>query len=272
MGGQSLDADAIKKEKTATQSRYDEEGQNARAELMARVFAETGFRSLFKGILKLLIKHQPRERVIRLRNKWVPMDPRGWNADMDVSIAVGLGVGNQRQQVEQAMGLVDLAERVVQSPYANLIPEEKAHAILKRAITALGVKNVDEYLAEPEKDEQGNPVPKPEQPNPDVIKAQADAQAQQQKLGMDQQKAEQEISLQREKAALSLQLERESAANKQQLEREKAEFEAELARDQQAFEMQMAERQFEQNAMLAQRKADSDHEMKKYRQGGSLSE
>lgn len=270
--GQSLNRDALNtaKQKTATQAQFDEEGQNARAELMARIFAETGFRSLFKSILRLLIKHQPRARVIRLRNKWVPMDPRGWNADMDVSIAVGLGVGNQRQQIDQAMGMVDLAERVVQSPYASLIPEEKAYAILKRAFTSLGVKNVDDYLAEPEKDEQGNPVPKQEQPDPDVIKAQADAQAQQQKLALDEQKAALDIELQRNKASAQIELEREIAANKMQLEREKAAFEAEQAEQQRMFEMRMAERQFEQNTRLAQQKADSDHELKKYREGGDL--
>lgn len=272
--GQSLDPDSIKKEKTATQSRYDEEGQNARAELMARVFAETGFRSLFKGILKLLIKHQPRARVIRLRNKWVPMDPRGWNADMDVSIAVGLGVGNQRQQVEQAMGLVDLAERVVQSPYANLIPEEKAHAILKRAITALGVKNVDEYLAEPEKDEQGNPVPKPEQPNPDVIKAQADAEAQKQKLAGEQQIQAARLAGDQALAAQKLAAMREEAAEKQRLAREEAEFEARLARqkadDEASLALYQIELEAELNRQQAELRAQTDVEMSRNRPGGDL--
>lgn len=270
--GQSLDRNALntQKQMTATQAALMEEGQNVRAELMARIFAETGLKSLFKGILKLLVKHQPRERVIRLRNKWVPMDPREWNADMDVSIAVGLGVGNQQEQISQAVQMLDIAERVAGSPYASLIPEDKAHATIKRAYTALGVKNVDEYLAEPETDENGNPVPKPEQPSPEMIKAQADAQAQQQKLAMDEQKAALDIQLQREKAEAQIMLEREIAANKMQLERDKAAFEAEQAEQQRIFEMQMAERQFEQNAKIAQQKADSDAQLKKYREGGQL--
>lgn len=270
--GQALDRDALNtsKQMTATQAALVEEGQNVRAELMARIFAETGLKGLFRSILKLLVKHQPRERVIRLRNKWVPMDPRGWNADMDVTIAVGLGVGNQQEQIAQSMQLAELVERVAVSPYASLFPEDKVHAVLKRAITALGVKNVDEYLAEPEKDEQGNPVPKPQQPSPEQIKAEADAQAQQAKLQMDSEKAALDVQLQRQKAEAQLALERESANNKMQLEREKAAFEAHMAEQQQAFEMQMAERQFEQNARLAQQKADNDVKMKKYREGGQL--
>jgi hypothetical protein len=270
--GQSLDRNALDASKaiTATQASIMEEGQNVRSELMARIFAETGLTSLVKSILKLLIKHQPRARMIRLRNKWVPMDPRGWNSDMDVSIAVGLGVGNQQEQINQSMQMVALAEKVAVSPYASLIPEDKAYAILRRAFTALGVKNVDDYLAEPEKDEEGKPIPKEPPPDPDMIKAQADAQAQQQKLQMEEQKAALGIQLEREKAEAQIGLEREMAANKMQLEREKAVFEAEQAEQQRAFEMQMAERQFEQNARLAQQKADSDVAMKKYREGGDL--
>ena len=53
-------------------------------ELIARIFAETGMRALFRGILKLVVENQDRARVVRLRNQWVPIDPRSWNADMDV--------------------------------------------------------------------------------------------------------------------------------------------------------------------------------------------
>ena len=86
--GQGMDPDALDKSKqiTATQSAIMEEGRNSRAEMIARIFAETGVRDLFRKMLKLLVMHQPRARVIRLRNKWVEMDPRSWNADMDVAI------------------------------------------------------------------------------------------------------------------------------------------------------------------------------------------
>src|SRR3546814_9865105 len=68
----------------------------------ARIFAETGVKRLFRQILRLLIRHQPRERMIRLRNQWVQIDPRGWNAEMDLVVTVGLGVGSKMEQLAKA--------------------------------------------------------------------------------------------------------------------------------------------------------------------------
>ena len=50
-------------------------------ELIARVFSETGMKRLFRGLLRLTVKHQDKARMIRLRNNWVPIDPRSWDAD-----------------------------------------------------------------------------------------------------------------------------------------------------------------------------------------------
>jgi hypothetical protein len=83
--GNGFNAEALKKNSpdTATEAAIDENSRNERAEMIARIFAETGVKRLFKLILKLLVAHQPKERMIRLRNKWVPIDPRGWSPDMD---------------------------------------------------------------------------------------------------------------------------------------------------------------------------------------------
>ena len=67
-------------------------GAEQRLELMARMFA-SGFKRMMRGILKVVITHQDRERMIRLRNEWVPVDPRVWDSNMDCTVNVGLGAG-----------------------------------------------------------------------------------------------------------------------------------------------------------------------------------
>jgi hypothetical protein len=42
-------------------------------------------------LLKLVVANQDAPRMIRLRNEFVEMDPRGWNANMDVTVNTGLG-------------------------------------------------------------------------------------------------------------------------------------------------------------------------------------
>ena len=50
----------------------------SRVELIARNFAETGVKDLMSCIYELLQKNQDRERVIQLRNEWVPVRPDSW--------------------------------------------------------------------------------------------------------------------------------------------------------------------------------------------------
>ena len=96
--GQGLDTNALRKsgQMTATEMAMIASGKNARIEMMARIFAETGVKRMFKLIYDLVVKHQPKERMIRLRNQWIPVDPRGW-PEMDVEISVGLGVGEKTE-------------------------------------------------------------------------------------------------------------------------------------------------------------------------------
>lgn len=264
--GNGFDKNALKKNSvdTATEASIDEGRRNERAEMIARIFAETGVKRLFKLLLKKLVKYQPAERVVRLRNKWVPMDPRGWDAEMDVTIAVGLGVGNKADQMMQAQGVLDIMERLGQTPYAHLIDDEKVHAAIKRFFTATGIKNVDDFLNDPREDvdpQTGERVEREPPPDPETLKVQAEMQRDAAKLEMEREKAAIDMETRREEAALKLQLAREEAAAKLELERAKAAAEAQLAREQMAMEMELKREQMRLQAEVAREtakmKADS---------------
>lgn len=68
-------------------------------EMVARVFAETGIKTLFLHLHELLLKHQRKEEVVRLRNRWVPVDPRSWRTRKDITVRIGLGIGNREQNL-----------------------------------------------------------------------------------------------------------------------------------------------------------------------------
>ena len=61
---------------TATAVAMVQNAGAAKVELIARIFAETGVKDLFRSILQLVCKYQDRERIIRLRGKFVAIDPR----------------------------------------------------------------------------------------------------------------------------------------------------------------------------------------------------
>lgn len=256
--GQGLDPDAIRKsgQMTATEVSIMNQGRNARAEMIARIFAETGVKDLFKLILQLLVEYQPRERMVKLRNKWVEVDPSGWPTDMDVEISVGLGMGDKTEQMAVAGTMLEDFAMLAQSQYSGLIDANKVYAALKHKYNAAGIKNIDDYLIEPQEGQQQE-----QQPDPEAMKAQADMQMQQAKMQGEQQLAQMRLEMQREEAAQQQQLAREKAEFEAQLARDKAQFEAELAEQKLVMEQQFAERRMQ----MSERQAMSQN-----RPGGDL--
>lgn len=244
--GQGMDTDALAKgPMTAREAGILDRKSNARAEMIARIFAETGVKDLFKLILKLLVEFQPKERVIRLRNEWVEIDPSNWSPDMDMEISVGLGMGDKNEQMAAAGAMLEDFAILAESPYSGLIDKKKVYNALKHKYNAAGIKNIDEFLNDPDGEEAQQEGP--EGPSPEEQQVQIEAQKAQQEMQVQQAKVQAEIERQAAKlqgeqqlAAARVQnmanenqqkidLARALAAEQQTLARQKAEFEAELA-------------------------------------------
>jgi hypothetical protein len=252
---------------TATQSAQVEDKQNSRAEMIARIFAETGVKRMMKLILSLLVKHQPKARMIRLRNEWVPVDPRGWNPDLDLTVNVGLGLGNKAENLAQSQALLEAMANASQTQFAPMISPENAYNAFKRFVQAVGVKNVDDYVTEPDAQQQ------PEaQPDPAMEKVKGEQQIAAIKLQGEQQAQAAKIKFMQEEGAAKIQLAREQAAAEAQLARDKAAVELELAQQQQDMEMQLAERRMAMEEDMAERKAKiaETQALSKNRPGGDL--
>jgi hypothetical protein len=103
-GSTALDADALQST-TKAAVRAQLTAAQLRMEMIAISFAEQIMRPLFKGLLGLSVQHRVRERTIRLRNKWVTVDPRKWDSTMDVhiNIALGQGLPEDRRQILQLL-------------------------------------------------------------------------------------------------------------------------------------------------------------------------
>jgi hypothetical protein len=198
-------------------------------ELIARLFAETGVKSLFRGILHLLCKYQDKPRLIRMRGKFVEMDPREWSNLYDVSISVGLGTGSKNEQMAMLQMILSKQEQILQQfgPANPLVSVGQYRATLGRFIEAAGLKDSTEFFKEipPELDQQLSNLPPQQQSNPalDAMMAQAQAQIQ-----IEQQKALAAIETQRMKAQADIQLAREKAAAELQLKQQEFAVEAQL--------------------------------------------
>ena len=221
---------------TATAVAMVQNAGAAKVELIARIFAETGVKDLFRSILQLVCKYQDKERIIRLRGKFVAIDPREWKNEYDVSISVGLGTGNREQQMAMIAAVLQKQEQILgQMGMANpLVSPSQYRNTLGKFIESAGFKDVNEFFREitPEIEQQ---LLQPQQPQPDpttaalIQQAQAQIQVAQAKSQADianmQAKTQAQIELEQQKAMAQIQLEREKAAA--QLQLKTAEFQAE---------------------------------------------
>lgn len=119
-------------------------------ELIARIFAETGVKSLFKGILQLLCKYQEKPRTIRLRGKFINFDPREWSDQYQVTINVGLGNGNRQEQIGMLQMIMAKQEEIIGQYGVNnpLVTVTQYRKTLGRMIEMAGFKDTTAFINE----------------------------------------------------------------------------------------------------------------------------
>jgi hypothetical protein len=243
---QGLDPSVLQNVTAAAVASMQQAGAG-KIELMARIFAETGVKSLFKGILHLLCKYQDKARLVRMRGEFVEFDPRTWANQYDVSINVGLGAGNRQEQMAMLSMVLAKQEQLIgqYGPANPYVSPAQYRGTLGRMVEIAGFKDSAEFYKAitPEQDQMlSNPPPQEQQMPPEIqalmAKTQAEIQANQAKaqadLQMQQQQMQIDMQMAQQKAGLEMQLMREKEMAKLQLEREKQQ--AYFALKQQEFE------------------------------------
>jgi hypothetical protein len=186
---QGIDADVLKggaAAQTATGIAALQSAAQQRIELIARVFAETGIKRAFRLVLQLVTKYQQSERVIRLRNTWVPMDPRSWNAEMDLVTEVGLGTGNKMEQMGFIAQILQGQKELLAMGGLGLVSPPQLYAAYAKLVQLAGLKSADPYFMDPAKQPPQPQQPPP--PDPNLLLVQVQAQVEQGKLALEREK------------------------------------------------------------------------------------
>jgi hypothetical protein len=219
-------------------------------ELMARIFAETGVKSLMKGILHLLCKYQDKPKVVRLRGQYVPFDPRQWSNQYDVSINVGLGTGSRQEQIAMLQMIMQKQETILQGygPANPLVSVGQYRETLGRLIEAAGFKDTDTFFKPipPEMDAQlSQPQQQQQQPDPAILLAQVEQQKAQLRAQSDAARLQADIQVETAK----LQAEREQAIADIAIQQAKLEIE----REKNAIKLQLEQAKILSDNAVAQR-------------------
>jgi len=173
---QGLNDNALTSHTTATAVNAVMGAAQSRVELIARNFAETGVKDLMICIYELLYKNQDRERVVKLRNQWIPVRPDVWKDKYDCSVSVALGSGNKDQQMAHLSQMLSFAGDAMKGglPIVNIQNMYNLGAALVRA---MGFQNVDDFLTNP-----ATIPPKQEGPSPKEQMEQAELQLKEKEL------------------------------------------------------------------------------------------
>lgn len=233
---QGVNADAMNQ--TATGANIRTAREDSRLELIARQFAETGVKDLFRIILKLVSQHQDKEAQIRVAGKWIAIDPRAWRNQYDMTINVGLGTGNKDQEVQHLMAMIAAQQ---QAMMAGVVTPDNVFNAHSKLAQALGFKQDNLFFSDPTDPQTKGKMPPPP-PNPEQMKGQVTMQVEQAKL-----QALREV----EQFKAQLQAEVDKNAQAQQ-----------DAQNQRQMQYDMQKAQFE--AQLNERAQEADRALKKY--------
>lgn len=217
---QGLDSSSLNKTATGVQQIMNAAAQ--RLELVARTFAETGVKELFMLVHRLTRKYYTKPDIVKLRNKWVEVDPREWKDRNDLSVSVGLGTGNKDQQLMHLQTIIQAQGMGLQLGVAT--PKNVFNALSKLTQNA-GFKNPEEFWTDPENQQQ-----QPQKPDPEMAKVQAQMQIEQMKLQAKEKEIAMNAQADQAKAQMQLQHEQVRSQNDVAIEQANARAQIELER------------------------------------------
>jgi hypothetical protein len=199
--GQGIDSNALQNQSaTATNQVY--EAAQAKVKLIAKVFAETGIRDLFMLMHATIKKHADKPQTVKLRNQWVPIDPRNWKTRDDLTINVGLGNGSKAQRLAQTMQIANLQKEAMVGGLTNLVSPTNLYNTAKEITRLVGHKDVDTFFTDP----KTQPPPQPK-PDPKIQAIQIQAQTDMQQAQFDAQAKERQMQMQAQQEAQRMQAE-----------------------------------------------------------------
>jgi hypothetical protein len=191
-----VDADVLAK---STSSAYtDARGAaNQRIKAIARIFAETGFSSLYSSLHRLLMRHQDWSAKFKLKDQWVDVNPTEWQERANLTVSVGTGNASN-DEVRQNLMLMAQAQTAA-AAVPGLVQPRNVYALFRRMQSQLGFENED-FATDPQSPEYQEWQVNQSQPTDpyiegEKIKAQTRAQEKQVDAQLDLRKQNQDAAL-----------------------------------------------------------------------------
>lgn len=150
-------------------------GAQERIELIARIFAETGFKDLMRGLLREIVRAPNRKRTIKMRGKWVEMDQSTFDPNLTTKVNPTLGKGSDMSKIQALQQIQQTQQMVIEQMGINnpfVTPEQYLNTI-KDMLAIVNIKNTTRYFNDvtPEIMQQ---MSGPKEPSPEELIAKAE--------------------------------------------------------------------------------------------------
>lgn len=258
---QGMDPQAMNK--TASGIDLLQAAAKVRTELIARWLAK-GMEKVFKRMLQLTVAHQDGPRQVKIKGKFVSIDPRSWSDEMGVTVHVAMAAASRAAQVANLGIIASKQEQILmQAPNNPVVTLVHYRRTLAKLSEAMGFKDSTAFFAEIPEDWQ---PPQQEAPqDPKLIAVQAQIAADQAKAQSDQQAQAAEFQHKQAMAAADQQSAAQLAMMKMENEKElammKIQAETQAAADRTVAEMALARWKAEQELMLAREQSQQDAQL-----------
>lgn len=242
-----LDPDVLKQ---STKGAFMENMNRAsqKIEMITRMLAETLVKPTLLAVHGLLIKHQDKPMVTRLRGQFVQINPQEWKRRSDIVLKVGIGTGNEEEKRNK---LMMVAQAQQQLAALGLVGPGQGYALFADLCRAMGFDMPEKYAMSPDSPEfqkKQQSQPKPVELQVKEMELQADAQKFQAQTAQKREEMQMEASIEQQKSQADLQQEQLRSQNDVAIEQHKINQQMELERYKAELDaqtkLQIAEMQF----------------------------
>ena len=180
-----------------------------RLRLIARTFAETGYKDFLVNLHATIRENGASLRdTVRLRDRWVDIDPSTWRQRDDMVIQIGVGAGGREHDLMLGQQLAVVQEKLMAAqaaPDGPLIDKQRLYNSAVYVLGKMGLRAVEKYIGDPSK----FVAPVPAGPPPvdaGLAKVQAEAQAREADRQLKAEQLQAEISLKHAQISAEIEL------------------------------------------------------------------
>ncbi len=202
--GQGVDPNALQNQ-VATIANQMFNASQAKVKLIARIFAETGIKDLFTLLHGTIRKNATKPHIVRLRNQWVPVDPRDWKRRNDMTVNVGLGTGSRGEQLAHLQLIIAAQKEAIA---VGMVSPRNLYESAKELSRLAGHKDADRFFMSPPPQTAQQPIQPPCDPK--------------------QQESQQKIEFEKTKAAVDQAHEHWKAQAQMAIDEKKFEFDKQI--------------------------------------------